>query len=425
MSDLDTSRSSALFQHAQHRIPGGVNSPVRAFAAVQGDPLFIARGEGPRVQDVDGNQYLDLVGSWGPLILGHAHPVVVGAAMEALANGSSFGAPTEAEVQFAEALCEAHPVLDQVRLCSSGTEATMHAIRLARGATGRDAIIKIDGCYHGAHDAMLVKAGSGVATFAQPGSPGIPADVAALTRTAPFNDLDAVQAHLAKGDVAALILEAVPGNMGCIPPSPGYLEGLRDLTREAGTLLIVDEVMTGFRVAKGGACARFDIDADLVAMGKIVGGGFPLAAFGGRASVMGRLSPAGPVYQAGTLSGNPVAVAAGMATLSLLTDAVYEELEQVGAELESRLADSVSARGCSMTRVGSMFTIFFRSETPTNFTEVSSCDMAAFGRFHRAALTEGIYLPPSQYEAAFLPVGLGQTDRDLLVSGIQAALAVA
>jgi glutamate-1-semialdehyde 2,1-aminomutase len=424
MAKLDTSRSSDLFALAQRRIPGGVNSPVRAFAAVDGDPLFIARGEGPWVIDVDGNRYIDLVGSWGPLILGHANPEVVAAAMQALAGGSSFGAPTEAEVRFAEVLCESHPVLDQVRLCSSGTEATMHAIRLARGCTGQDAIIKIDGCYHGAHDAMLVKAGSGVATFAKPGSPGIPAAVAALTRTAPFNDLEAIRVHLAEGDVAAVIVEAVPGNMGCIPPAPGYLDGLRALTREAGTLLIVDEVMTGFRVAKGGACERFGIDADLVAMGKIVGGGFPLAAFGGKAEFMGRLSPAGPVYQAGTLSGNPVAVAAGMATISQLTESVYVELEQLGAELETRLAAAVSSRGCSMTRVGSMFTLFFRAEAPTNFTEASECDMAAFGRFHRAALSRGVYLPPSQYETAFLPIGIAQEERDLLVAGIEGALAV-
>ncbi|MGB0637742.1 MAG: glutamate-1-semialdehyde 2,1-aminomutase [Myxococcota bacterium] len=423
MNELDTSRSTALLKQASQRIPGGVNSPVRAFLAVDGDPLFISSGNGCWMTDEDQNQYLDLVGSWGPLILGHAHPVVVAAAVAAVQRGSSFGAPTEAEVLFAEELCESHPVLDQVRLCSSGTEATMHAIRLARGATGRDVIIKIDGCYHGAHDAMLVKAGSGVATFAQPGSPGIPASVAALTKTAPYNDLEAVRAHLAHGDVAALILEAVPGNMGCIPPNEGYIEGLRTLTREAGTLLIVDEVMTGFRLALGGACERFSIDADLVCLGKIVGGGFPLAAFGGTAEVMGRLSPAGPVYQAGTLSGNPVAVAAGRATLSLLTPAVYEDLERTGAAVEAGLKEAVSERGCSMTRVGSMFTIFFREEVPTNFTEVSQCDMSAFGRFHRAALNEGVYLPPSQYESAFLPAGLNDEEVEHLISGIIKALA--
>jgi len=425
MADHNTTSSSALFQRAQAHIPGGVNSPVRAFAAVDGDPIFIERGEGPWMFDVDGNRYLDLIGSWGPLVLGHANPAVVAAATAALQKGSSFGAPTEAEVEFAEALCSAHPVLDQVRLCSSGTEATMHAIRLARGFTGRDVIIKIDGCYHGAHDTMLVKAGSGVATFAQPGSPGIPESVAALTRTAPFNDLSAVRSHLERGDVAALILEAVPGNMGCIPPNAGYLEGLRELTRSAGALLIVDEVMTGFRLALGGACERFDIDADLVALGKIVGGGFPLAAFGGKREVMSRLSPAGPVYQAGTLSGNPVAVAAGLATIQQLNESVYQELERVGAEIESRLSGAVAARGCSMTRLGSMFTIFFRGEVPHNFTQVSECDMEAFGRYHRAALSRGIYLPPSQYEAAFLPIGLGQKECDLLVSSIEASLAVA
>jgi len=425
MKPIDTSRSSALLVEASRRIPGGVNSPVRAFAAVDGDPLFIAKGEGRWMTDEDGNRLLDLVGSWGPLILGHAHPVVLQAAMEALQKGSSFGAPTEGEVRFAEELCAAHPVLDQVRLCSSGTEATMHAIRLARGATGRDTVIKIDGCYHGAHDAVLVKAGSGVATFAQPGSPGIPDAVAALTRTAPFNELDAVEAHLKSGDIAAVILEAVPGNMGCIPPREGYLEGLRALTREYGALLVVDEVMTGFRLALGGACERFGIDADLVALGKIVGGGFPLAAFGGRAEIMDKLSPSGPVYQAGTLSGNPVAVAAGRATLALLDQGVYDGLEAVGAEIERRLADAVDARGCSMTRVGSMLTIFFREDPPTNFTQVSQCDMAAFGRFHRAALSQGVYLPPSQYEAAFLPSGLTPEEVDHIVAGITAALAEA
>ncbi len=418
-------RSAALLDSARQVIPGGVNSPVRAFNAVDGDPPFIARGQGALIEDVDGNQYLDLVGSWGPLILGHAHPAVVKAAIDAVEKGSSFGAPTEAEVRFAEALCGLHPALDQVRLCSSGTEATMHAIRLARGVTGRDQIIKIDGCYHGAHDAVLVKAGSGVATFAQPGSPGIPAAVSALTRTAPFNDLDAIAAQLSSADVAAVILEAVPGNMGCIPPAAGYLEGLRERTRQAGTLLIVDEVMTGFRLAPGGACERFGIDADLVTMGKIVGGGFPLAAFGGRAEIMGRLSPAGPVYQAGTLSGNPVAVAAGQATLSLLTADVYERLEALGARLEDALRPVLEERQMSMTRLGSMFTIFFRPSPPTHFAEVGQCDMSAFGRFHRAALNRGVYLPPSQYEAAFLPAILTDEQMEEVIKGLTEALAVA
>jgi len=422
MSTFQTPRSTALLQQAQQRIPGGVNSPVRAFSAVEGGPLFIARGEERWIVDEDGHRYLDLVGSWGPLILGHANPAVVEAAIHALKNGSSFGAPTEAEVRFAEALCASHPSLDKVRLCSSGTEATMHAIRLARGFTGRDTIIKVDGCYHGAHESVLVKAGSGVATFAQPGSPGIPEAIAALTKTAPYNDIDAIRIHLEKGDVAALILEAVPGNMGCIPPRAGYLQALRDLTKAHGTVLIVDEVMTGFRLAKGGACEHFGLDADLVCLGKIVGGGFPLAAFGGKAEIMTKLSPEGPVYQAGTLSGNPVAVAAGMATLAALDEALYQDLERRGAELEQRLSDAVKRRGCSMTRVGSMFTIFFRSTPPSNFTEVSQSDMEAFGRYHRAALRNGVYLPPSQYEAAFLPAYLSDKELDLLVDGITIAL---
>ena len=415
-------RSEALLQEASRHIPGGVNSPVRAFAAVDGSPPFITGGEGPWIEDADGHRYLDLVGSWGPLILGHAHPAVVAASVAAVQRGSSFGAPTEGEVRFAEELIQAHPALDMVRLCSSGTEATMHAIRLARGFTGRDVIIKIDGCYHGAHDAVLVKAGSGVATFAQPGSPGIPAAVAALTRTAPFHDLSTVQEHLEKGDVAAIILEPVPGNMGCIPPDQAYLDGLRSLSREHGALLIIDEVMTGFRVARGGACERFGIDADLVTLGKIVGGGYPLAAFGGRREIMDKLSPSGPVYQAGTLSGNPVAVAAGRATLSQLTPELYEALEQCAQGIDDRLRPEVEKRGLSMTRVGSMFTIFFRADAPRNFSEVSECDMARFGRFHRAALSEGVYLPPSQYEAAFLPAGLTQEQQDKVVDGILAAI---
>lgn len=419
---LKTDRSHALLERARAVIPGGVNSPVRAFSAVEGEPPFMARGEGAYMVDADGNRYLDLIGSWGPLILGHAHPAVVQAVNAAMAAGASFGCPTEGEVLFAEELCAAHPALEQVRLCSSGSEATMHALRLARGCTGRDVVVKIDGCFHGAHDAVLVAAGSGVATFARPGSPGIPAAVAALTRTAPFNDLEVLRAHLEKQDVAAVIVEAVPGNMGCIAPDPAYLRGLRELTRRHGTLLIVDEVMTGFRLARGGACERFGIDADLVCLGKIVGGGLPLAAFGGRRELMGRLSPAGPVYQAGTLSGNPLAVAAGRATLALLDAPLYERLEALSAAVERGLSPLVAAHGLSLTRVGSMFTIYFRAQAPRDFEEVKGCDLAAFGRFHRAALEEGVYLPPSQFEAAFLPAILTDGQVDELVTALGRAL---
>lgn len=399
-------RSHDLLAQARQVIPGGVNSPVRSFASVEGEPPFIASGAGCVMTDADGNEVIDLIGSWGPLILGHAHPAIVAAITETAASGTSFGAPTELEVHFAEELCAAHPALDMVRLCSSGTEATMHAIRLARGFTERDHIVKIDGCYHGAHDAVLVAAGSGVATYAKPGSPGVPAATAALTHTAPFNDLDVVGQHLANHDVAAVILEAVPGNMGCIPPRPGYLGGLKALCEDHGALLIVDEVMTGFRLARGGACERLGVDADLVTLGKIVGGGLPLAAFGGRREVMEKLSPSGPVYQAGTLSGNPLAVAAGRATLGLLTDDVYARLEALSADLDARIRPAVEAAGCSLSRVGSMMTVFFRATPPANFDEVKECDFAAFGRFHRACLDNGVYLPPSQYEAAFLPATL-------------------
>lgn len=416
------SRSSELLAHARTVIPGGVNSPVRAFNAVEGDPPFISSAAGNWLTDEDGNRYLDLINSWGPTILGHANPAVVDAICQTAARGTSFGAPTAGEVEFAEVLCAAHPTLDMVRLCSSGTEATMHAIRLARGFTGRDRIIKIDGCYHGAHDGVLVKAGSGVATFAAPGSPGIPAATAGLTLTAPFNDLGAVEAHLTNHEVAALILEAVPGNMGCISPAKGYLSGLSALCRAHGALLIVDEVMTGFRLALGGACERFSIDADLVTLGKVVGGGLPLAAFGGRREVMSRLSPQGPVYQAGTLSGNPLAVQAGLATLRQLTPDVYARLEEIGSTVEAGIRPAVAAAGCSMNRVGSMLTVFFRSAPPADFTEVGECDMAAFGRFHRRALQAGIYLPPSQYEAAFLSSTLSAAELKHLIDGLISAL---
>jgi len=421
------SQSSRLLERARNVIPGGVNSPVRAFKAVGGDPPFISRGEGAEIIDVDGHRYVDLVCSWGALLLGHADNGVLGATMAAAARGSSFGAPTEAEIDLAELLRDKIDSVEKVRLVSSGTEATMHALRLARGATGRERIVKIQGCYHGAHDAMLVQAGSGLATFGVPGSPGVPAAVAEATLLAPFNDLDAISALFeAQGaDIAALIIEPVAGNMGCIPPKAGYLQGLREITAQHGTVLIFDEVMTGFRVGETCAQGRYGITPDLTCFGKIVGGGYPLAAFGGRADLMDQLAPVGNVYQAGTLSGNPVAVAAGLATLRRLDHTVYDHIEAVGQALEEQLRPAIAYHGCSMHRVGGMFTIFFRDEAPDNFEQVKTCDMDAFGRFFRAALNGGVYLPPSQYEAAFLSHALTERHVDSIVGGINAALVAA
>ncbi|MCB9742342.1 MAG: glutamate-1-semialdehyde 2,1-aminomutase [Alphaproteobacteria bacterium] len=415
------SRSQQLFDQARRVIPGGINSPVRAFSAVVGDPPFIARGEGHHLIDVDGNRYIDLVGSWGPLILGHAHPAVKAAVCEAMERGASFGAPTEGEVRFAEEIVAAVPSIEQVRMVSSGTEATMHALRLARGATGRDAVLKLDGCYHGAHDTVLVSAGSGVATYAKPGSPGI---IAPATLTAPYNDLEAVAAQLERQPVAALILEPVAGNMGCVPPKPGYLEGLRALCDQHGTLLIFDEVMTGFRLALGGAQERFGVTPDLTCLGKIVGGGLPLAAFGGRAELMQQLSPLGPVYQAGTLSGNPLAVAAGRATLALLrAPGFYDRLEADAAALGASLSEAIKDHPVSLQQVGSMLTLFFQPQAPWDFEQVKRCDFERFGRFHRACLDRGLYLPCSQYEACFLPSTLGDEDRERVISAVAGALA--
>jgi glutamate-1-semialdehyde 2,1-aminomutase len=416
-----------MLERALAVIPGGVNSPVRAFNAVGGSPPFIARGEGPEIIDEDGHRYLDLVGSWGALLMGHAHQAVLGATMAAAAKGSSFGAPTEAEILLAETIVERVPSIEKVRLCSSGTEATMHAIRLARGYTGREKVIKMDGNYHGAHDAMLVKAGSGVATFALPGSPGIPEAVAANTLVAPHNDLDAIEDLLEQhgSDVAAIILEPVTGNMGCIPPEPGYLQGLRDLCTTHGVVLIFDEVMTGFRVHRGCAQALYGVTPDMTCLGKIVGGGFPMGAFGGKAEIMDHLAPIGPVYQAGTLSGNPVAVAAGQATLDLLDDAVYARVEKLGKALEKALQPSLNYHGCSMHRVGSMFTIFFRAQAPKNFDEVKECDLDAFSRFFLAALNTGVYLPPSQFEAVFLSAVLSDEQMIRVIDGVEAAVVAA
>ena len=423
------SRSTKLLSRAQQVIPGGVNSPVRAFNAVGGDPPFIARGEGAELIDVDGHRYVDLIGSWGPLILGHADTQVLGVTMAAASRGSSFGAPTEAEIDLAEEIVARVPSVQKVRLCSSGTEATMHALRLARGATGRDRIVKMEGCFHGAHDAMLVKAGSGVATFSggaattEPGSPGVPSAVAALTSVAPYNDLGAVEAlfEAHKDEIAAVILEPAAGNMGLIPPAEGYLQGLRDLCTKHGALLVFDEVMTGFRLARGGAQERFGIAPDLTCMGKVVGGGYPLAAFGGPADLMDKLAPVGPIYQAGTLSGNPVAVAAGLATLRQLDDGVYDKLESIGARIEEGLQAAVAYHKCSLARVGSMFTVFFRATAPATFSEVQECDFDGFSRFFRAALNGGVYLPPSQYEAAFLNANMTDEQVTQVINGLASA----
>jgi glutamate-1-semialdehyde 2,1-aminomutase len=402
---------------AAARIPGGVNSPVRAFRGVGGEPFFVARAEGARLHDVDGRAYVDFVGSWGPLILGHAPEVVVEAVAEAARRGTSYGAPTAMEVDLAEAIHGAFPSMEMVRLVSSGTEAAMSAIRLARGATGRDVIIKFDGCYHGHADSLLVKAGSGGATFSIPDSQGVPAALAALTATVPFNDLDAVAAALRQHPdaVAAVIVEPVAGNMGVVPPADGFLAGLRDLTARHGALLIFDEVITGFRVARGGAQERYGVRPDLTCLGKIIGGGLPVGAYGGRADLMRHVAPLGGVYQAGTLSGNPLAVAAGLATLRALREDpdAYPRLERLGARLEAGLRRAADKAGIPVTvnRVGSMLTGFFTDGPVRSYADARRADTARYGRFFHGMLERGVYLAPSQFEAAF--VSLAHTPSDL------------
>jgi glutamate-1-semialdehyde 2,1-aminomutase len=404
-NDLNRARSAALFTRANGVIPGGVNSPVRAFRSVGGDPLFIERGEGAYLIDADGNRYLDLVGSWGPLIFGHADSAILSAITEVMSRGTTFGASTEAEVLFAEEIRDAVPSVEKVRLVSSGTEAAMSFLRVARGFTGKNKIVKFEGCYHGHSDALLAKAGSGLATFGLPDSAGVPASVTAGTLTLPFNDLDAVATLLeSDDDIAAVALEPVAGNMGCIAPAPGYLQGLRALTREHGVLLLFDEVMTGFRLAYGGAQERFGVTPDLSALGKIVGGGLPLAAYGGRADIMDLVAPVGPVYQAGTLSGNPLAVAAGRAMLRKLREQPpYEYLETQVTTLCERLRESAKRAEIPVTvnQVGSMFTIFFTDQPVTDYASAKTSDAERFGRFFREMLNHGVYLPPSQFEAAF------------------------
>jgi glutamate-1-semialdehyde 2,1-aminomutase len=425
-------RSRELFEKAQKSIPGGVNSPVRAFRSVGGEPVFVARGKGAHLWDVDGKEYLDFVGSWGPLIVGHAHPEVLEAIAQAAADGTSFGAPTEREVRFAERLRGILPSIEMVRAVSSGTEATMSALRLARGFTGRNKIVKIDGGYHGHADMLLVEAGSGAATQGISGSAGVPEGAARDTLVCPWNDLAAMRRLFElegnRGQIAALIVEPIPGNIGCVPPRPGYLEGLRELCTEHGTLLIFDEVMTCFRVAWGGAQLRYGIKPDLTCLGKVVGGGLPAAAFGGRADVMSKLAPLGPVYQAGTLSGNPLALAAGLATLDILgRPGTYEHLEKLGARLEAGLVAAAGEAGvpAQLNRVGAMFTSFFSAEPVVDYASAKKSDTQRFGRFFRGMLARGIYLAPSQFEAAFLSLAHTEADIDAAIAAARAALAEA
>ena len=407
MTKLDTAKSDDLFKRAQQLIPGGVNSPVRAFRAMGRAPLFIREAAGAHLTDVDGNSYIDYVGSWGPMILGHAHPVVIEAIRKAVSRGTSYGAPTESEIELAGEITSAFPSLERVRLTSSGTEAAMSAIRLARGFTGRDRIVKFEGCYHGHSDSLLVKAGSGLATFGTPDSAGVPADFARNTIVVPYNDAGALNEIFEEqgSEIACVIIEPVAGNMGCVPPGPGYLEAVREVTSRHGALLIFDEVITGFRLAYGGAQQLFGVKADLTCLGKIIGGGLPVGAFGGRADVMDRIAPLGPVYQAGTLSGNPLAVTAGLAMLKLLRDSKpYEELERRSAKLERGLRAAASEAGIASTvnRVGSMLTAFFTEGPVTDWPSAKKCDTDRYGRFFRAMLEQGVYLAPSQFECAFV-----------------------
>ncbi len=426
----DTSKSADLFARALKVIPGGVNSPVRAFRAVGGNPLFIKSARGAYLKDEDGNKYIDLINSWGPMLLGHANPMIEHAVTEAVKSSLSFGAPGRREVEIAELICEMVPSAEKVRMVNSGTEATMAAIRVARGFTGREKIIKFEGCYHGHGDSFLIAAGSGAATLGVPDSPGVTQGVANDTLTAPYNNLQAVQELIDAnpGKIAALIIEPVAGNMGLVLPEPGFLEGLREMCTANGIVYIFDEVMTGFRLAKGGAQELFGVTPDMTTLGKIIGGGMPVGAYCGRADIMNTVSPLGPVYQAGTLSGNPVAMAAGMAMLHELNDysQIYNRLDECGARLEAGLKADFAAAGLSFTinRVGSMFTIFFKEGPVRNFDEAKGSDLPAFGRWFRSMLNAGVYCAPSQFESLFISASIGddevnhilQANRDALVN---------
>ncbi|OQX33254.1 MAG: glutamate-1-semialdehyde-2,1-aminomutase [Oceanospirillales bacterium LUC14_002_19_P2] len=422
-------RSESLFQQAQRHIPGGVNSPVRAFKGVGGTPVFFRRADGARMYDEDGKAYIDYIGSWGPMIVGHNHPRVLAAVQEQVKLGLSFGAPTAIEISMADKVCELVPSMDMVRMVNSGTEATMSAIRLARGYTGRDKIVKFEGCYHGHSDSLLVKAGSGALTLGVPNSPGVPANLAAHTITLTYNDLDCVRKAFAEtGDeIACIIVEPVAGNMNCIPPVQGFLEGLREICDEYDTVLIFDEVMTGFRVSLGGAQAHYGVTPDLTTLGKVIGGGMPVGAFGGRREIMEHIAPVGPVYQAGTLSGNPVAMSAGLTVLDLITEpGFHEQLSQRVTRLLSGLQERADAAGIPFTtsQASAMFGMFFTDqERVERFDQVMRCDSERFGRFFHAMLEEGVYLAPSAFEAGFISSAHSDADIDETLAAAEKAFA--
>lgn len=425
----DISKSKSIFDKARNFIPGGVNSPVRAFRAVGGNPLFMQRAKGAYLYDEDGNEYIDLINSWGPMILGHAHPAVEDAVKEALKNSPSFGAPTLREVEMAELICSMVPSVEKVRMVNSGTEATMSAIRVARGFTGKDKIIKMEGCYHGHGDSFLIAAGSGALTFGTPDSPGVTKGTAKDTLIAPFNNLQAIEKIIDenRNEIAAIILEPVVGNMGCVAPLPEYLQGLRSLCDKHSIVLIFDEVMTGFRLAPGGAQELYKVKADLTTLGKIIGGGLPVGAYGGKKEIMDFVSPVGPVYQAGTLSGNPLAMAAGMAMLNHLkrTPEVYQQINRIGSRLVKGIEDQIKKYGRNFTvnQVGSMFTLFFTDKTVIDFDTATTSDTTLFAKYFQCMLEEGTYMAPSQYEAMFISNAITEDIADRILAASDKAFA--